>query len=543
MVLRPADRGVRFRRWTTVMLVVGVAGGHAAADPAGSPDPVRNILDFDAAGDGQTLCTEAIQKAIDAAHEAGGGTVLVPAGIWRTGTLRLKSHVTLELANGATLLGSTDIDDYPRIRPAFRSYTDIYVYQSLIYAEDARHVAITGDGTIDGQGKTFPFDHPTRKYGERPYLIRMISCENVRIDGITLRNSPMWVQHYLACDHVNIHGVTVDSVVNHNNDGINIDCCRYVRISDCSIRSGDDAIVLKSTADRVCENVTVSNCVLNTRCNGLKLGTESNGGFRNIVLSGCAMYDIGLAGIALEMVDGGVLERVIVSDITIDNAGGAIFLRLGNRARPFKEDMDKPGMGTFRNVTIDNVIATGIGKTGSSITGLPGHPVRDVTLSNIRITYAGGGTREDAQREVPENAENYPEHQMFGVLPAYGFYCRHVDGLTLRDVDVRWEQDDHRPALVCDDVQNLRVTGLEGQAVRDANIPFVALNDVSHAMFRGCRTPPGAGPFVRLAGTTDHISVMNCDLSAGGPPHVIGPGVSRTAIFQSGNRNPVLEQD
>ena len=514
---------------------------HAVEHPAiGAAKALHAVTDFGAVGDGQSKCTAAIQNAIDAANRAGGGTVYFHAGTYLSGTIRLESNVTLHLEAGATLLGSTDVDDYPHIRPAFRSYTDNYVVQSLIYAENVHDVAVTGFGTIDGQGgdPAFKWKHgaiPGQPYGYRPYLIRMITSKNIRISDITLRNSAMWVHHYLACDNLTVDGVTVHSLANHNNDGINIDCCHDVRIANCSITSIDDAIVLKSTSDRVCKNVTVTNCVLSSHCNGLKLGTESNGGFENIAITNCALHDVRLAGIALEMVDGGTLDRVLVSNIAMHNVGGGIFLRLGNRARPFKKDMPKPGMGSFRNVVISNVVATGVSNVGSSITGLPGHPIENVTLSNIKITYAGGGTKARANRKVPEKPDKYPEHSMFGILPAYGFYCRHVDGLTLSDVDVRFEKPDYRPALVCDDVKNLEVIGYKAQRVPDAE-PLVVLKDVRTAMLRGCVAPPDTGVFLRLLSGCERINVMNNDLTRAATALESGPDVPESAVFLSGNR-------
>ncbi|UCE47903.1 MAG: right-handed parallel beta-helix repeat-containing protein, partial [Phycisphaerales bacterium] len=321
--------------------------------------------------------------------------------------------------------------------------------KSLIYAEKAERIAIIGRGTIDGQGRSFK-----GPYKMRPYIIRFIECRNVTVEDITLRNSPMWVQHYLACDDVRISGITVHSRVNHNNDGINIDSCHRVVIADCNIISGDDAIVLKSTSARICRDVTVSNCVVSSHCNGLKMGTESNGGFKNIVLTGCAIYNTRLAGVALEIVDGGTMDRIVVSDITMDRIGAPIFLRLGNRARPFKKDMAKPGIGTMKNITINNIEATGASLTGCAIAGLPKAAIENVTLSNLRLSFAGGGTKADANRNIPEKSTAYPEYSMFGVLPSYGLYCRHVKGLKLLNIQLQLAKADQRRAVIFEDVED-----------------------------------------------------------------------------------------
>ena len=354
-----------------------------------------------------------------------------PPGRYLSGTLFLKSHITLHLEGGATLLGSPKLEDYPSTVPAVRSYTDNYTERSLVYAENLEHIAFEGHGTIDGQGGAFKGSHKVR-----PYLLRVIACREVSMRGLTLRNSPMWVQHYLACEGVCIDGIRVESTCNANNDGIDIDGCERVRIANCDIRSGDDALVLKSTQERPCRNVVVTNCVLSSLCNAFKLGTESNGGFENIVMSNCAIYDTRISGIALELVDGGTLEQVSISNVTMHNTRSAIFIRLGDRARPFKSGMEPIGMGRLRHVRISDVQAFGADAIGCSITGLPGHPVEDVALENITVSFAGGGKVTRTWRSVPEKEKAYPEYGMFGALPAYGFFCRHARGLRLSRVQV-----------------------------------------------------------------------------------------------------------
>ena len=438
-------------------------------------EEIYDVRDCGAKADGKTLCTSAIQRAIDQCSEDGGGTVYLAPGTFLSGTIYMKTGVTLKLAAGCTLLGSSDLKDYPPAVQAFRSYTDNYTDKSLIYAEGAERIAIVGRGTIDGQGASFK-----GPYKVRPYTIRFIECRNVTVEDITLRNSPMWMQHYMACDDVRITGVTVHSRVNNNNDGINIDSCHRVTISDCNISSGDDAIVLKSTSARICRDVTVSNCIVSSRCNGLKMGTESNGGFKNIVMTGCAIYDTRLAGVALEIVDGGTMDRVVVSNITMDKIGAPIFLRLGNRARKFKPDMDKPGIGAMRNITISNIEATGANPTGCAISGLPEARIQNVTMSNLRLSFAGGGTEADAARTIDEKPQDYPEYSMFGRLPAYGLYCRHVKGLKLLNIQLQLASPDQRHAVVLEDVEDGLVDCLDAQlspAVRET-IRFVDVKEV-----------------------------------------------------------------
>jgi polygalacturonase len=460
--------------WILTGLVLVLTAG-----PVIAAEELYDVRDYGANADGKTLCTASIQKAIDECSKAGGGTVYLPPGTFLSGTIYMKTGVTLRLDPACTLLGSRDLKDYPPTVQAFRSYTDNYTDKSLIYAEKAERIAITGGGTIDGQGASFK-----GPYKVRPYMIRFIQCRNVTVGDVTLKNSPMWVQHYLACDDVRITGVTVRSLVNHNNDGINIDSCHRVVISNCNIVSGDDAIVLKSTSARVCSEVTVSNCVLSTRCNALKMGTESNGGFQNIVITGCAIYNTRLAGVALEIVDGGIMDRVVVSNITMNKIGAPIFLRLGNRARPFKQDMETPGIGVMRNITISNIEATGANPTGCAISGLPEAKIENVTLSNIRLSFEGGGTKTEATRAIPENPADYPEYGMFGKLPAYGFYCRHVKGLKLLNVQLQLAKPDQRHAVVFEDVEDALVDGLDAPLSPDAET-IIRLTDVKKVFIRG----------------------------------------------------------
>ncbi|MFC1794670.1 glycoside hydrolase family 28 protein, partial [Planctomycetota bacterium] len=437
-----------------------------------------DVRDYGAKPDGKTLCTASIQKAIDACSQSGGGTVYLPPGTFLSGTIYFKTGVTLRLAAGCTLLGSTDLKDYPPTVQSFRSYTDNYTDKSLIYGENLERIAITGSGTIDGQGGSFK-----GPYKVRPYMIRFSQCRNVTVKDVTLRNSPMWVQHYLACDDVRVTGITVRSLVNHNNDGINIDSCRRVIISDCNIESGDDAIVLKSTSARVCRDVVVSNCVLSSRCNALKMGTESNGGFENIVMNGCSIYDTRLAGVALEIVDGGTMDRVVVSNITMNKIGAPIFLRLGNRARPFKKDMETPGMGVMRNITISNIEATGANPTGCAISGLPEAAIENLTLNNLRLSFDGGGTKADAEREIPEKPADYPEYSMFGKLSAYGLYCRHVKGLKLFNVELQLDKADQRHAVVLKDVEDALIDCLDAPHSPN-NGKVIHLTDVTKVFIR-----------------------------------------------------------
>ena len=500
----------------------------ASAAEASAKTRVFNVRDAGAAGDGTSMDTNALQAAIDTCARGGGGSVLFPAGRYLTGTLFLKSRVTLHLEAGAVLLGSRNLDDYPRTVAAVRSYTDNYTERSLIYGENLENVSLQGRGVIDGQGAAFK-----GPYKVRPYLIRFISCRGVSVRDLTLKDSPMWVQHYLACDEVCIDGLTVASKCNHNNDGLDIDGCQRVRIANCDINSGDDAIVLKSTLDRPCRNVVITNCVLSSDCNAFKLGTESNGGFENIALSNCAIYDTNLAGIALELVDGGTLDRVNISNVAMHNVRGAIFIRLGNRARPFKEGQAPPSQGVLRNISISDVQAIGADRTGCSITGLPGQLAENIALDNICITFVGGEKESEALKPVPEHPEKYPEYKMFGVLPAYGFYCRHVRGLRFSNVRVDFIEPDPRPSLICDDVEDLEIFGWNA-AMASKIHAVIHFDNVRQALLHGCRCPSGAAAFLRVEGkTSEKIKLLANDLSGTAKPVALAPGLSKKVATTS----------
>ncbi len=495
-----------------------------------APAESKNIRDYGAKGDGTTLDGGAIQTAIDACHQSGGGTVLVPPGTYLTGGLVLKSRVRLHLENGATLLGSTRLEDYPQIIPAHRSYTDNYTERSLITAENAEQVAVTGGGVIDGQGAAF-----TGEYKMRPYMFRFISCTGVLLEGLRLQNGPMWTVHLLACDDARVTGVTIRSRVNKNNDGLDIDSCSNVCVSDCDISSGDDAIVLKSTSPRPCERIAVTNCIVSSTCNALKMGTESNGGFKNITIGDCVVYDTELSGLALEIVDGGAMDGVVVSNIAMRNVGCPVFIRQGDRARPHIKDGEKPGVGSMKNITISNIDATVHDPTGCSVTGLPDHPVENVSLSRLRFRFPGGGAEKWVSRSVPEQREKYPEHKMFDHLPAYGFYLRHVRNVSLDGVDLGVETADARPALVCADGEDLVLNGVRA-AASHATPGLFWLDGTRNARITQCAAGEGTGVFLHVSGAgSAGILLDRNDLRNAEKDSALAKGLSRRTLRSRDN--------
>ncbi|MBR3546316.1 MAG: glycoside hydrolase [Bacteroidaceae bacterium] len=405
----------------------------------------------------------------------------MPAGGYKIGTIILKSDVHIFLENGATLYGSTDIKNYRPMKSDYVSLRTQHNTLQLIYADKVRNVTIEGLGTIDGQGGVFKKTTMEEAGILRPHLIRFIQSENILLRDITLRNSGCWMQHYLACDGVRIEDVTVFNRDNYNNDALDLDCCRDVVVKGMIADTDDDGLTLKSTADRPCENIRISDCIVSSHCNAVKMGTESNGGFRNISISSIVvkpscnqekkLYGLtrGISAISLEIVDGGVMENVNISDFTIEGTESPIFIRLGNRGRGyrFSSPDDDPTdfthlvpvdtVGRINGIQLSNILVHGAGATGCSITGLPGHPVENIWLSNISIQQKGGITETElpkiSERIKNEMEKDYPEATMWGCLPAKGFFVRHARNVQFHNVQILTEEADVRPDFLCDDVE------------------------------------------------------------------------------------------
>lgn len=402
-----------------------------------------DIIEYGADPAGKSLNTTIIQQALDSCVANGGGTVYFPAGRYLTGTVIVGSNTTLEFANGATLLGSRDIADYDNETGTFIDACGARRGKGLIIAYQAKNVMFCGPGTIDGQGDIFP------DLSYRPMLVRFVECKNVIVKDLTLRNSGAWVQHYFKCEHVRLSGVRVHSYSNANNDGLDIDCSAHVTVSDCQFECGDDAVTLKTTADFPCHDIAVTNCTISSRCNAIKFGTESIGDCWNVAISNCTINDTKLSGITLAAVDGANLRNVIISNVTMNNVGTALFIRLGNRR--YNDTASGKSAGSIENVLIQNIMANNVGPTGSAIMGLPETPIKDVILKNIFVRTEGG-CAEAIEQPLPELPDCYPEFNKWGSYPAYGLYCRHVRDLILEDVNYQATNNDSRPEILLDDV-------------------------------------------------------------------------------------------
>jgi polygalacturonase len=495
-----------------------------------NPGVYHDVREHGAKGDGATNDTEPLQASVDAAAKQNGGVVWIPAGTYRCGTIHLKSNIEIHLASGATLQMSPDENDFdPFERLPYDSHADVETtdFRHALLAGDGIHnVAITGQGAIDG--------NRTKRGGPKPVALR--NSQHLTIRGVTIRNAPSYAVSLLGCDYVDVDGVTI---LNGYADGIDPDSSRFVRIANCFVESYDDAICPKTSLAlgqrRSTEQLTVTNCVISSSSNHFKLGTESSGDFKDIALTNCTMVSRipraagDYSGIAIESVDGARIDGLVISNIVMRDVGYPLFIRLGNRGRGLSD----PRPGSLQNVSLTNIIATGA-SGASSITGLPGAAVKQISLDNIRISATGGG-RSQRGLNVPEVPAVYPEANMFGALPAYGFYVRHADGLTLRNVQVGWEQPDTRSALVFDDVTGLDLDGFIPNTVT-GDQPVVWLNAVRNALVRGVHLTPHATEFLRLTGReTAGISLLGSDFANADEPVHRGPDVPPSVLSETGN--------
>jgi len=443
-----------------------------------------NASMFGVKSNGTTLNTTSIQKGIDFISANGGGRLVFYVGRYLTGTIYLKSNVTIQLEEGAILVGSVNPLDYDRN----------FNWTALIFALDQKNIGITGKGVIDGQGFqvatnlvdlihkgviTDPLRYDRPNEGIRPQNIYFRGCNKIQIRGIILKDPGSWNQQYDQCRNLVVDGITVDSKSYWNNDGIDIVDCDSVSVTNSYFDAADDGICLKShSPDFICQNVYVHNNTIRTSANGIKFGTASYGGFRNIRLINNLVFDTYRSAITFAAVDGGFVENVTVDSLRSINTGNVIFLRIGERRAGKK--------GKMSNISISNVYAevpatkpdAGYNYEGpvedlprnispASIAGMPDVPVENVTLKNIEIRYPGGGNSNyakvglDELDKVPELPANYPEFSMFKELPAWGFYIRHAKGIRFENVTLSVAKKDYRTAIVMDDVRGAEIKALK----------------------------------------------------------------------------------
>lgn len=452
----------------------------------GQSSKAISIEQFGAIGDGKTLNTKAIQKAIDKATSLKNGKVIFPKGNFLSGTIELKSGVEVHFEEDAVLLGTVDPYQYRKLTGN----------KALLIADNVSSFSITGKGTIDGQGRelalaldslhhTKAFIDPNYNYKRmRPHefhrveIINFTRCKDVKVSGVTIQHGSSWVQTYEQCENLEIDNITVNSTDYWNNDGMDIVDCNNVRITNSFVNAADDGICLKShSPDHINDQVLIANCKVRSSASAIKFGTASHGGFTNVIVKNIEVFDTFRSAIAIESVDGGVIENVLVSDINAVNTGNPIFIRLGHRSG------EKPG--SIKNITLKNItVQVPFSRPDidydlrgpevnffhnpfpSSIVGIPGHEIENVTLENITITYPGRASKGMAYvplsrlQQVPEKKESYPEFSMFGELPAWGMYVRHAKGVTFKNINFKLEDVDFRPAFVFDDARNISLEGI-----------------------------------------------------------------------------------
>ena len=500
------------------LVVLALVCGYAAplrGQPAAAPDNTFDVRRFGATGQRADKATKAIQEAIDACFRAGGGVVYVPPGHYTTGAIELKDHVNLQIEAGATLFLSQDRADFAGRR-------------SMINARGAKNIAVTGRGTLDGlaqyewteaRGQDPQIARETeiarqagvdmRRYyrtGMQTYMFILDDCIDVRLEGITVINSPLWNVRLNDCDRVFVRGVHIYSDLEKgvNSDGIDIVSSSNVIISDSIVVTADDAIVIKTVSRdgkpaRAAENITVTNCVVSSSSAALKIGTETEGDIRHVVFSNTVVRNTNKA-IGIDVMDGGEISDILFSHITIDTnrrhwnwwGSGEVFNFLLTRRRPDSK------MGAIRDVVIDNIVARARGT--STITGLPERRIENVTISNLQMFM---------------QEEDYKDKRATDAMQAQG-----VDGLTLRNVSVKWAEDRTEPkwasAASFRDVSHLELDSFTArQGLKNGPHPALVFENVDGAVVRDSRADDGCGVFLALrgAGTRD-IRLRNNDLDA-----------------------------
>lgn len=518
-------------------ILLGAAGllGFGGLPAAARPGPLAiaagvNVRDHGARGDGVTIDTAAIERAVDAAAANGGGLVYFPPGTYASYTIHLKSRIVLYLEMGATLLAASvplqgvtsgGYDQAEPQDPGINSYQDYghnHWRNSLIYGEGLHDIAILGEGLIWGRGlsRGHPEDVDLPR-AELPGVgnkaIALKNCVNVQLRDFKVRKGGHFALLATGVDNLVIDNLTVDT----DRDGFDIDCCRNVRVSNCTVNSPyDDGICPKSSFAlgyaRATENVTISDCYVtgiyevgsvidgtwkrlargtSPTTGRIKCGTESNGGFKNITITNCVFDNC--KGLALESVDGALLEDVTISNIAMRGVTtGPLFLRLGRRMRG---PAGVP-IGTLKRVMISNITSSGAARLPSIIAGVDGHPVEDIHLSDLYLQQVGGGDAGMAAIQPPQNETAYPEPTMFGALPATGFFVRNAKGLVMRNIEIATIAADPRPAFWMQNVDDVDSFGL-----RAVQGPFFALDHVGHFRNFGSLTAPDR-QFVQPASMT-----------------------------------------
>jgi len=484
------------RKILSVLFAICICGFSPKTQIPKATLAIYNVKHFGATGNGISLDTKSINKAIEDAASAGGGTVYFPAGNYLSGSIHLKSNITLYLDAGATIIAAPpeaqDEYDLPenKVNNMYEDFGHRHWHNSLIWGENLHDISIIGSGMIWGKGLVRENNGEDDKRPNKS--ISLYLCRNVIIRDITMLHAGWFAILATGVDNLTVDNVKMDT----NRDGMDIDCCHNVRISNCSVNSPhDDGICLKSSYGlgfaRSTENVTITNCEVSGFDEGsfldgtykrtnqnptgrIKMGTESNGGFKNITISNCVFNYC--HGIALETVDGAMLEDVTINNITMrDIVDAPIFLRLGARMR----GPQGTPVGDLRRIIISNIVAYNVdSKAGAIISGIPDHDIEDVSLHDINVYFKGGGTIEQAAREVPDMEKDYPEPGSFGTMPSYGFFIRNVNGIQFHNINLHLLADDQRPSFVMDSVKNADFQFVNTPARK--GIPELSLSNIEN---------------------------------------------------------------
>ena len=505
-----------FLKYTTLgaMGAIGTVDLAAQTTSSQTGSSVYDVRSFGARGDGKTIDSPAINRAIETAANAGGGTVVFPAGTYNSFSIRLKSNIALQIMQGATILAAdTPADHSDGYDPAesnapwenYQDYGHNHWHNSLIWGEGLHDVSIFGSGLIWGKGLSRGWSKEEPR-AEEPRVgnkaIALKNCRNVTLGGFSILKGGHFGILATGVDNLIIDNLKIDT----DRDGMDIDCCKNVRVSNCSVNSPwDDAICPKSSYalgyPRATENLTITNCYVSgcyelgtlldgtfkkfapdihvPRTGRIKFGTESNGGFKNITVSNCVFE--GCNGIALESEDGALLEDVAFTNITMrDITEAPLFIRLGSRMR----GPEGGPVGACRRVILSNIVSyNAASKYAAIISGIPEHPIADIKISDVYLHHQGAGTSEMVALQPPENEKDYPDPHMFGPMPAHGFYIRHVNNIELTNVEIACASPDARPAFVLDSVTDADFFRVK---LSNSNPPAFKLRKVSNFRIFGC---------------------------------------------------------
>jgi hypothetical protein len=498
-----------------LVLALFVSVSDAPIVRAGKTSPFFNVVDYGAVGDGKTLCTKAIQKAVDACGAGGGGTVGLPAGRYLSGAIFLKSNVTLHIGQGATLLASTDFEDFPPFRPRWRIQSDDVRRSSLITGIDLENIAVTGRGTLNGQGQPWweaLLKDKNRKEGQakiltygRPRVINLYRCRSILIEGVTIVDSPSWTVHPGGCENLEVEGISIINPENGpNTDGVNPESCRNVRIANCFIDTGDDCITLKSGEDeegrlkaKPTENVTITNCVMYKGHGAVVIGSEMSGGVRNVTASNivCVGTDRAVR-IKSTRGRGGVVENIRFCNFVVENVREPIYIT----SFYTKTDLEPVSERTpiFRDIAISHFTIKN-SPCMARIFGLPEMPIQRLRITDVT-----------ASTEV-------------------GLVCDSVAGLEMQHVEVN---TDKGPAFEIKNSKNLELYGIKTTKPR-ADEPVVTMENVEDAFVHGCRALPGTGSFLELSGeTTRGIVLVGNHLVAAENCFTLKKGAREEAVVQ-----------